>query len=131
LSNLYNAKKTLMDGIWFASKAEAYFYLLLKQEKEEGKIIDIDFQPKYILQEGFTYKGVKLIAITYKADFKVTYADGSVVVIDVKGKKTEAFMIKAKLFMNLYPDIDFRLYKRLRSGRFEEIPLYKKRKGGR
>lgn len=41
----------------------------------------------------------------YVADFKVTYADGRVEIIDCKGMKTEAYKIKKKLFEYRYPEL--------------------------
>ena len=63
---------------------------------------------KYILQEGFIKDGKKIQAITYKADFKVMYANGLEEVIDVKGKLTESFKIKRKMLLYKYRDIDFK-----------------------
>ena len=76
--------------------------------KEEGVVLDFELQPKYILQEGFVKDGKKIQAITYKADFKVMYANGLEEVIDVKGKLTESFKIKRKMLLYKYRDIDFK-----------------------
>ena len=52
--------------------------------------------------------GKKIQAITYKADFKVIYANGSEEIIDVKGKLTESFKIKRKMLLYKLRDIDFK-----------------------
>lgn len=52
--------------------------------------------------------GKKLLVfrpITYIADFQVTYCDGRIEIEDVKGKETEVFRIKRKLFEAAYPDL--------------------------
>lgn len=43
-------------------------------------------------------EGVKRRAITYVADFLVTYHDGREEVVDVKGVETDVFKIKRVLF---------------------------------
>ena len=66
-------------------------------------------QPKYILQEKYTRKSdnKKILAIYYISDFRTTYTDGSVVVVDTKGDPDSMAIIKRKIFEKLYPDIDF------------------------
>ena len=46
--NKYGAKKVLIDGITFDSKAEAKFYTQLK---ENG--VDFELQPRFLLQDSF------------------------------------------------------------------------------
>lgn len=102
----YNAKKVEIDGIKFDSKAEGEYYLHLKQQVAEGKILGFERQIKITLQESFylEIEGVKkkIRAITYVADFKVIKNDGSITYIDVKGIETTEFRMKRKMFMNLY-----------------------------
>ena len=71
------------------------------------------------IQEGFTYRGERVKAITYKADFKYTDAkSGDTVIEDVKGKDmstgkyltTEAFRLKWKLLKQRYPEFVFKLF---------------------
>ena len=80
----------------------------MQKLKEEGIVLDFELQPQYILQEGFIKDGKKIQAITYKAEFRVIYANGLEEVIDVKGKVTESFRIKRKLLLYKYRDIDFK-----------------------
>ena len=87
---------------------ESHYYIYLKKLKEEGIVLDFELQPKYILQEGFVIDDKKIQAITYTADFKVMYANGSEKEIDVKGKLTESFKIKRKMLLYKYRDIDFK-----------------------
>ena len=47
--------------------------------------------------------GCTIQAIKYIADFVVTYKDGSIKVIDVKGQKTADFKLKEKMFNYMYP----------------------------
>jgi len=105
--NKYNNKKPTIDGIKFDSKKEAKFYEELKLLKAAGEVKEIELQPKFVLLEKdkdrVTGRGIK-----YYADFKITYADDSVEVVDVKGYKTNVYKLKKKLLLAKYPDINFR-----------------------
>lgn len=112
----YKARKKEVDGIAFASTREAERYLELKAMEALGAIRGLSIQPKYVLQErAVIIDGKKrrvLRPITYIADFEYfesTPNKASVMVTeDVKGHKTEAYKIKAKMFRAKYPDVDFR-----------------------
>ena len=105
----YHSKKVTVDGIKFDSQKEANRYCELKLLKKAGKITNFELQPEFVLQEGFREKNGQWIRpIKYKADFRVIYADGSEVVIDTKGYKTKDYLIKRKMLLKKYPDIDFR-----------------------
>lgn len=97
-TNKYGAKKTVADGFIFDSKAEANYYHLLKMQG----ITNFKMQEEFLLQEAFEIEGKKKRAIKYKPDFTF-YEDGELVkVVDVKGKRTADFNIKAKMFMKRY-----------------------------
>lgn len=99
----YNNKKVVYDGITFDSKAERDYYLYLLDLKQRGIVTDIQLQPSFLLQEKFRKNGKLYREIAYKADFEVTYADGHVEIVDVKGMVTKDFAIKQKLFEYKYP----------------------------
>lgn len=107
MSKFHN-KKTIVDGVLFDSQMESHYYLYLKELKEQGVVMDFKLQPVFILQEGFSKDGKKIQSIEYIADFEVTYNDGHVEIIDVKGKITEAFRIKRKILLYKYRNIDFK-----------------------
>lgn len=114
--------KTTIDGITFDSKMESEYYKKLKADKEAGLITDFELQPSFVLQEKFIMVEGKVIygddpefnkikrktkaptisAIKYTADFKVYHLDGSIEIIDTKGKSTADFEIKRKMFMAKY-----------------------------
>lgn len=105
--NKYNASKTVMCGHVFDSKREAEIYLDLLSRKQHGEIIRIGLQPSYTLLEGFRdNQGNKQRAITYTADFFVTYADGRNEVIEVKGVRTRDYVLRKKLFLHMMRDTD-------------------------
>ncbi len=98
--NKYNARKTVMCGHTFDSRREAEIYLDLLSRKQAGEIVRIGFQPSYTLLEAFRDNtGKKQRAITYTADFFVTYADGHAEVIEVKGVRTRDYLLRKKLFL--------------------------------
>lgn len=103
----YNAKKTVVDGITFDSKAEAARYCELKLLERQGIIKDLRLQPRFRLQDGFTASdGKKIRPLDYVADF--AYTDGAKKVVeDVKGVQTDAYKIKKKLFLKRYPEFVF------------------------
>lgn len=100
----YGAKKTVVDGITFASKKEAKRYGELKLLERAGEITDLRLQPRYPLEVA----GIKVA--TYVADF--SYLDtrerhrpdgiAFFVVEDVKGMKTPMYRLKAKMFAAQY-----------------------------
>ena len=97
-TNKYGAKKTVLDGHVFDSKAEAKYYYMLKMRG----ITNFKMQEEFLLQDAFEINGKRKQAIKYKPDFTF-YEDGQLVkVVDVKGKRTADFNIKAKMFMKRY-----------------------------
>ncbi len=90
--NKYGAKKTIIDGITFDSKAEASYYTSLKLRERAGEVCDVEMQRPYCL----TVNGV--LVATYRADF--VFWDIMVHrrrIVDVKGVKTPVFRLKRKL----------------------------------
>ena len=107
--NKYNAVKTTTGGITFDSKAEANYYSELLLLNKAGIVKSIILQKDFTLQEAYTKEnGERVRAIRYRADFEVQYADGHTEVVDVKGKRTKEYIMKKKLLLTRYPDIDFK-----------------------
>lgn len=105
----YNNKKPEAYGRKWDSQMELEFYEYNLELKEQGQVIDIELQPVFLLQDKYTYKGKTIRKMEYKADFKITYSDGSVIVYDVKGMILNDFKLKWKLLRFKYNDTDFRL----------------------
>ena len=90
----YNAKKTVLDGITFASRKESKRYQELRLLERAGEIQDLKLQTPYELipkQSGER-------ACKYIADF-VYIENGKQIVEDVKGKLTPVYIIKRKLML--------------------------------
>lgn len=91
----YRAIPTLVDGIRFASKAEAARYSELKLLQQAGQVRWFIRQPSFDLPAG----------LRYVADFLVVWEDGTVAVEDVKGMETDVFKMKRKLFEEAYQNL--------------------------
>ena len=108
MSNKFHAKKVTIDGIEFDSKRESEYYLRYKDDKSIAKI---ECHPKYTLLESFRgIDGKVERAITYKPDFRITYADGTIEVVEVKSKRTAKepdYIMRRKLFKHNNPDVKF------------------------
>ncbi len=93
----YHAKKTVVDGITFDSKKEAMHYQELKLLERAGEIHDLKLQVPFVLIDKSPYGR----QIKYVADF-VYYQDGQMVVVDVKGFKTDVYKLKKRLMAERY-----------------------------
>lgn len=125
----YGNKKVSFAGITFDSKLEAEYYQHLLQLQATGEVIKIELQPKFILFDGFKKNGKTFRAITYNADFTVTYANGSVEVVDVKGMITQQFELRRKLFEYRYPyELRLITYSKIDGGWITHEELKKARK---
>ena len=90
----YNAKKTVLDGITFASRKEGKRYQELRLLERAGEIAELRLQVPYELIP--KQKGER--ACTYYADF-VYMEDGKQIVEDTKGVKTPLYVVKRKLML--------------------------------
>lgn len=103
--NKFGAKKKVIDGITFASKAEADYYCELKLRKKAGDVKDFELQPKFEILPKFEKHGKRFNPITYTADFKVIH------IVEIKGFATRDYQLRAKLFNFTYRDIKFTVVK--------------------
>lgn len=98
----YNNRKVTVGNITFDSYMESRYYLHLIELQKHGVVTDIQLQVPFVIQDAFVVDGKKHQAITYVADFVVTYSDGREEVVDVKGKVTQTFRNKRKMFIARY-----------------------------
>ena len=104
--NKYNAKRTTLDGITFASKAEANYYAGLKLREKAGEVAGVELQRRFALlgPDG------ALISV-YVADFCFwDHVADRFRCIDVKGIETPAFKMKRKM-MKSFLQIDVEVIK--------------------
>lgn len=97
----YNNKKVEADGYKFDSKREYQRYCELKLMNKAKRIKGLMVHPKFLLLEGFKIGKKRFQPMYYIADFSYEQ-NGVFVVEDVKGVRTEAFNLKAKLFASKY-----------------------------
>lgn len=94
----YRAVPTVVDGIRFASKAEAAKYGELKLRELAGEIRNLVLQPRY----EFVLNNWKVGTYVGDFEFEEKQADGwKLVTLDVKGMRTPVYKLKAKLFRAL------------------------------
>lgn len=145
----YGAVQVWIDGIRFASKAEAARFLILSTIQLEGGIAGLATQPPFVLKLKHdepqrcvkckcivtdserckdTSKQTTIRPIRYIADFayRIIHKEeessaespetnlgpnnsSPLIVEDVKGKLTDVFKLKMKLFLAQYPEVDFRI----------------------
>lgn len=91
----YNAVATTVDGVVFPSKAEARRYEQLKLLERNGRISNLELQPRYPLLVNGEKVG------EYRGDFRYI-EDGVTILEDTKGMKTDVYKIKAKLVKAIY-----------------------------
>lgn len=90
----------LNESLAFDSLKELDYYFILKDRLKRGEIDDLRRQVSITIQPAFTFKGKKIQAITYKADFVyIDRKDGLSHIIDVKGMKTDVYKLKKKLLL--------------------------------
>jgi hypothetical protein len=113
--NKYRNKITEIDGKKFHSKKEAKRYLELKLLQKAGEISNLVLQPKFLLQDSFEridtdYNKLRIRPVYYIADFqyddkkRVSFMENKFITVveDVKGKKTDVYELKKKMFLKLY-----------------------------
>ena len=105
-SKMHNVP-TVVAGIRFDSKKEARRYEELKTLVQLGRIRDLRLQQDFTLQEAYTTpEGRRIRAIRYRADF--VYIDCATerrVIEDVKGRRTDVYMMKRKMMAQRGYDI--------------------------
>jgi len=87
------AKSVVHDGYTFPSKKEAAYYEQLKVCQQSGDVVFFLRQTPIHLPGG----------VTYRVDFLVFLADGTVEFVDVKGVITPEYLIKKKVVEATYP----------------------------
>lgn len=100
----YGNRKTVIDGHTFDSKREAGRYGELKLLERTGQITDLELQPRFeLIPKQRRDDGKSERACEYVADFRYTdTATGQIVIEDAKGVRTDAYIIKRKLVLQVH-----------------------------
>ena len=99
----YHSRKITVDGITFDSHREARRYQELQLLLRAGEISQLEMQKKYTLipaqkkPSGGTER-----ACTYTADFVYRDKTGREIVEDSKGMKTQQYIIRRKLMLQVH-----------------------------
>lgn len=88
----YHNKRTVIDGKKFQSQKEGSYYAELRMMEQAKEVTRFFEQVPFELQGG----------IVYIADFVVLWPDGRYTVEDTKGKRTDTYIMKRKLFREKY-----------------------------
>lgn len=109
----YRNIKVHYDGYLFDSKEECKRYKVLVLLQKVGEIEKLVVHPRFVLQPAFyaSTQEKKIRAVTATWDFGYLEPDGRKVVEDVKSpitRKEVAYNIRKRLFIKMFPDIDFR-----------------------
>jgi len=108
----YNSRHVTIDNITFDSIRESQRYGELKLMEKAGEIRSLEIHPVLVLQRAFVYRGKKIGAITYEADFRYfSNIYGVFVYEDLKGYETQAFRLKWKMLLHKFRNslIEFRI----------------------
>lgn len=84
---------------YYRSKAEANYARFLQWRKEQGEIADWDHEPKT-----FWFGELRRGVTNYKPDFRVTFHDGSVEWVEVKGYMDSKSKTKIKRMAKYHPN---------------------------
>ncbi|RJQ44385.1 MAG: DUF1064 domain-containing protein [Gaiellales bacterium] len=93
-------KREDLGDIYFRSTWEANYARYLVFLSKHGKVVEWQYEP-----EIFRFPNVKRNPISYTPDFKVTYADGRVEWVEVKGFWDSGSRSKWKRMAKFYPEI--------------------------
>ena len=108
--NKFHAKRTFLDGRWFASKLESQRYLQLKIMEGAGVIRGLECQPKFDLWVTNLETKKRTKIGRYTADFKYI-ENGEEVYEDVKGRMTKDADLRIKMVEAIY-GIEIRLIRK-------------------
>jgi hypothetical protein len=108
----YNNRRTVIDGIVFASQAEGERYLQLRDLVSRGEIQHFRIHPTYRLFPSFRDRlGRRHRATNYTADFAYVIIEENgvrrFIVEDVKGPRPRDYVLRTKLFQLIYPFFEF------------------------
>lgn len=94
----YKNRRTLIDGIYFDSKKEADYYLILKAMQKTGEIRNLELQKEFELIPRYILDGKIIRKTVYRADFVYRNTNDEIIVVDIKGYRTDIYKLKKKLF---------------------------------
>ena len=93
-------------GHEFDSRGEYEYYVgTVAPKVGRGEIVKWEAHPRFLLFPAGEYNGVKLRSVQYTADFRLTYADGTVEIVEVKSKFVRRmqrdYPVRRRVFLEL------------------------------
>lgn len=85
-----------------------YYRDVLLPLVESGEVVKYELQKPYELQPKFKHEDKTVQPIKYVADFFIVYKDGHEEVIDTKGCPNSVAILKKKLLLYRYPDVEYK-----------------------
>lgn len=98
----YRNKKVVLGGLMFDSRFEAKKWQELCVRQRIGEITDLQRQVRFSLIPTRYYGKECVRGCSYVADFVYKEKDGQSVVVDTKGFETPEYIVKKKLFLEIY-----------------------------
>lgn len=99
----YRSRKVTVDGIEFDSRREAMRYRHLQLMLRAGEIANLKMQVAFeLIPSQIKPSGGRERAVTYTADFVYNDKDGNQIVEDVKGVRTQQYIIRRKLMLYVH-----------------------------
>ena len=100
------ARAAAMSGLKFDSRGEYEYYVgTVAPKVGRGEIVKWEAHPCFLLFPAGEYNGVKLRSVQYTADFRLTYADGTVEIVEVKSKFVRRmqrdYPVRRRVFLEL------------------------------
>ena len=100
------ARAAAMSGLKFDSRGEYEYYVgTVAPKVGRGEIVKWEAHPCFLLFPAGEYNGVKLRSVQYTADFRLTYADGTVEIVEIKSKFVRRmqrdYPVRRRVFMEL------------------------------
>lgn len=100
------ARVAAMSGLKFDSRGEYEYYVgTVAPKVGRGEIVKWEAHPCFLLFPAGEYNGVKLRSVQYTADFRLTYADSTVEIVEIKSKFVRRmqrdYPVRRRVFLEL------------------------------
>ena len=104
----YNAKPVDQDGYHFDSQAEARRFRELALMQEAGEIWNLEIHVRYPILDAFIRDGKVERGAYFEADFVYFDRESKCTIVEeIKGFKTQLYILKRKMFLSKYPHLKF------------------------
>lgn len=104
-SRIKRGKAADLGDVHYRSSWERNFARFLNWRVEKGEIKRWEYEA-----ETFVFHGVTRGAVCYLPDFRLTYPDGSIEFVEVKGRETSKDRTKWKRMAKYYPNVKLTVF---------------------